>query len=165
MEKSYEHRQKLLCVFVDLRKAYDSVPRETLWLALERLGVPPTLLSVITNFHSGTQASVRVKGATTDEFVNGLRQGYVMAPVLFNLYFAVVMERWTAVMQESGRSGIKFRYKINGDLFPRDSRKADMSDGHTHDLEYGDYAVLLSDCRDDAEFDLESFVLSLAVLA
>ena len=43
VEKSIEHRSKQFIVYVDL-KAYDSVPREALWLALKKLGIP-TLLS------------------------------------------------------------------------------------------------------------------------
>ena len=39
VEKSVEHHSKQFLVFVDLKKAYDSVPHAVLWLALERLGV------------------------------------------------------------------------------------------------------------------------------
>ena len=46
VEKTFEHRQKTFCVFVDLRKAYDSVPRQALWLALLKLGVLPDVVSV-----------------------------------------------------------------------------------------------------------------------
>ena len=41
-------------------------------------------------------AEVTVDGQTTPEFdvCNGLRQGCVIAPTLFNLYFALEMEQW-----------------------------------------------------------------------
>ena len=74
-------------LFVDLKKAYDSIPRHTLWLVLEKCGVPPTMLRVIRSFHEGMGAVVRVGTTTTDsvEVQNGLRQGCTLAPSLFNL--------------------------------------------------------------------------------
>ena len=85
VEKAYEHRTKIFCIFVDLRKAYDSVPRAALYRALSLLGIPPTLLNVIESFHDGRVAEVRVPGGVTDEIrvENDLRQGCVMAPILF----------------------------------------------------------------------------------
>ena len=41
LEKAIEHESDLYVLFVDLRKAYDSVPRTALWLVLEKLSVPP----------------------------------------------------------------------------------------------------------------------------
>ena len=58
VEKAYEHRTKIFCIFVDLRKAYDSVPRAALYRALSVLGIPPTLLKVIESFHDGMVAEV-----------------------------------------------------------------------------------------------------------
>ena len=44
IEKTREHRDSL---FIDWRKAYDSVPRNSLWTVLAKCGVPPTMLSII----------------------------------------------------------------------------------------------------------------------
>ena len=76
---------------MDLRKAYDSVPREA---ALQKLGVPEAMIDLVKSFHSGMKARVRVDGTLLDDFnvSNGLRQGCVM--VLFNLYASIVSERW-----------------------------------------------------------------------
>ena len=38
-------------MFVNLKKANDSVPRNALWTALAKCGVPPTMLSIIWSFH------------------------------------------------------------------------------------------------------------------
>ena len=50
VEKSWEHRSKSFLVFIDLRKAYDSVPHEALWLALSKLGVPEPTIKLIRSF-------------------------------------------------------------------------------------------------------------------
>ena len=38
-EKAVEHRNKQFFIFVDLRKAYNSVPCEALWKVLGKLGM------------------------------------------------------------------------------------------------------------------------------
>ena len=40
VEKSCEHKSKAFFTFIDLKKAYDSVPREAMWMAQAKLGVP-----------------------------------------------------------------------------------------------------------------------------
>ena len=40
MEKAREHNCLLFTLFIDLKKAYDSVPRDALWQVLEKYGVP-----------------------------------------------------------------------------------------------------------------------------
>ena len=47
VEKSIEHRSKQFIIYVDLKKAYDSVAREALWQALRKLGIPTLLVELI----------------------------------------------------------------------------------------------------------------------
>ena len=47
VEKARKHNTLLFTLFIDLKKAYDSVPRAALWQVLEKYGVPPTLLSIV----------------------------------------------------------------------------------------------------------------------
>ena len=80
--------------FVDLTKAYDSVERILLWAELARFGVPPTMLAVIRHFHDGMRVRIRTyNGECSDWFgvKQGLRQGCVLAPLLFNIFFAAVL--------------------------------------------------------------------------
>ena len=44
VEKAIEHNTKIFLLFVDLRKAYDSVLREALWCALRKYGIPENLI-------------------------------------------------------------------------------------------------------------------------
>ena len=76
-EKTCEHDDVMFILFVDLKKAYDSVSRNPLWRVLEKIGVPSTMLQIIKSFHDGMQAEVRVGASSTDsiEVKNGPRQG------------------------------------------------------------------------------------------
>ena len=81
--------------FVDLQKAYESVDRELLWKVLARAGVPEEMIAVILQFHDGMQAQVRMDdGELSDwfEVTQGLRQGCVPSPLLFNVFFAAATE-------------------------------------------------------------------------
>ena len=60
IEKSWEHQSKAFFTFIDLKKAYDSVPREVMWLALNKLGVPESLAELIISFHEDTKAKVKL---------------------------------------------------------------------------------------------------------
>ena len=59
----------------------------------QHLGVHPHLVELIRSFHEDMVATVRVADCPTDDVLvrNRLCQGGVMAPVLFNMYFTVVL--------------------------------------------------------------------------
>ena len=89
----------LFMCFIDLRKAYDTVDRTLLWKVLTRVGVPPQMIAVIQQFHDGTRACVPPDdGVCSDwlEVEQGLRQGCVLSPLLFNIFFAAAL---TVVLQ------------------------------------------------------------------
>ena len=67
IEKAIEHGEALFVLFVDLKKAYDSVPRQALWRVLEKCGVPTVMLSIIQSCHQGMRAEVRVGRSEWDQ--------------------------------------------------------------------------------------------------
>ena len=80
--------------FIYLQKAYDTVDRPLLWQVLTRIGVPPQMIAVIRQFHDGMRACVRPDdGACSDwfEVEQGLRQRCVLSLLLFNIFFAAVL--------------------------------------------------------------------------
>ena len=119
VEKTIEHDDTLFVLFVDLKKAYESVPRQALWRVLKKVGVPPKMLSIIRSFHEGMQAEVRVKDITMDtiEVMNGLRQGCALASTLFNVYYSAVVASWRNHCLSAGVD-VRFRHgrKLVGDL-------------------------------------------------
>ena len=80
--------------FIDLAKAYDSVDRVLLWEILARFGVPPRMIKVIRMSHDGMRARVQLDDGDFSAWFNvcqGLRQGCVLSPLLFNIFFAAVI--------------------------------------------------------------------------
>ena len=126
VEKSWEHMVKLFVTFIDLKKAYDSVPRTTLWVILGKFGIPESTIQLIRSFLHGMQATIRLDGNLLDPFKveNGLKQDCCMAPVLFNLYLGAVIECWQARDRDVPGVGINLKHKFDGKLFRRYTRNA-----------------------------------------
>ena len=162
MEKAFEHRVKLFCLFIDLRKAYDSVPRLALWRSMETLGIPPTLIAIVRSFHDGMEASVLAAGGETEpiQVGNGLRQGCIMAPVLFNLYLTLVVVRWRSVLRDIDPAiGVDVRFKIAGKLFLSSTRRSVGALDATlvSDVEYADDAAFVTHNREHSVLALSVF--------
>ena len=80
--------------FIDLTKAYHSVDRTILWTVLARFDVPQIMISVIRQFHDGMRACGRLDDRVCSKrfaVEQCLRQGCVIAPLLFNIFFAAVI--------------------------------------------------------------------------
>ena len=58
-EHRREFQQELLAAYVNLCKAFDSVNRDALWRILGLLGLPPKLINLMSELHSGTESAVR----------------------------------------------------------------------------------------------------------
>lgn len=107
-------KKEILVGFVDLRKAFDSVDRASLYNVLAKLGVPPIMLATIEDLHDGLQAKVFSEGQCSEPFAvsTGVRQGCCLAPILFSLYFAIVISDWKRSVQPRTR----LKSRMDGDL-------------------------------------------------
>ena len=137
VEKSREHETPLFVLFVDLKKAYDSIPRCALWRVLEKYGVPPTMLSVIRSLHDGMKAAVRVEGGVTDNIsvTNGLRQGCTLAPSLFNLYFGAMVSSWRSKCPDAG---VTVMYKHGRKLVGDRTAKSRLQEAGVTESQFAD---------------------------
>ena len=94
MEKAREYHHPIYACFINLKEAYDSVNRDALWHILHYSHqLPPKLLAIIRALHKNSSTAVKAYGKVSDKFpvTNGVRQGCVLAPALFNLYFDVAI--------------------------------------------------------------------------
>ena len=75
-------------VFLDFKKAFDSVPHKRLLYKLERLGVSVNVLKWISSFLSNRQQRVVINGQSSEwtDVSSGVPQGSVLGPRLFIMY-------------------------------------------------------------------------------
>ncbi|KAK3557177.1 hypothetical protein QTP70_024696 [Hemibagrus guttatus] len=100
IEKYRDGQRELHCVFVDLEKAYDRVPREELWYCMRKSGVAEKYVRVVQDMYERSRTVVRCDVGQTEEFKVevGLHQGSALSPFLF----AIVMDQLSEeVRQES----------------------------------------------------------------
>ena len=93
-ELTRKKRIPLYVWFIGLTKAYESVDRTLLWTVLARFGVLQIMISVIRQFHDSMRVCVRLDDRVCSRWFaveQGLRQGCVLAPLLFNIFFAGVI--------------------------------------------------------------------------
>jgi hypothetical protein len=84
-EKYLAKKKDLWMAFVDLEKAFDRVPREVVWWALQSLGVDEWIVSVIKAMYEDATTVVKVNGRESKAFRVrvGVHQGSVLSPLLF----------------------------------------------------------------------------------
>ena len=114
-EKCREQRQPLFIAFIDLSKALDLVSRDDLFKILPKIGCPPRLLSIIISFHEDMKGTVVFDGSTSAAFNirSGVKQGCVLAPTLFGIFFAVMLKHAFGPAAE----GIYLRTRADGKFF------------------------------------------------
>ena len=93
MEKAREFQKNIYFCFIDYAKAFDCVGHHKLWNILKEMGIPDHLTCLLRNLYAGQEARVRTGHGTTDWFQtgNGVRQGCILSPCLFNLYVEYII--------------------------------------------------------------------------
>ena len=105
----------LVAVFIELAKAIDTVNTEALWVILSKLGCPTKFVKLIRQFYDDMTGQVLsdVEASELFSISNGVKQGCVLAPVLFNLFFTFVLNHAIRDLEQ----GVYLRYRLDGLLF------------------------------------------------
>ncbi|KAL0818491.1 hypothetical protein ABMA28_008946 [Loxostege sticticalis] len=85
-----EHRSKeepLYIAFLDMEKAFDRVPRSTIWWSLRKRRIPEAYVSVVADMYEGARSFIRTAAGMTKSIpvTEGVHQGSVLSPYLFSI--------------------------------------------------------------------------------
>ena len=147
-EKCREQNRDLFIMFIDLTKAFDTVNREALWRVLSKCGCPEKFVNIVKQLHEDMVGSVCVQGETTEKFniTTGVKQGCVLAPTLFGLFFAAMIRDVVNEINDKHQDGILIRFRNDGRIFHLSDLRAKTKTRTEliNELLYADDCALLS---------------------
>lgn len=93
VEQSSEWRSPLYLLFIDFKRAFDTLHHNAMWIALECKGIPNKLINLVKGLYSDAHCSVLHDGCLSGQIQirSGVRQGCILSPLLFNIVLDVVM--------------------------------------------------------------------------
>jgi hypothetical protein len=118
---------QLHLAFIDLTKAYNWVNRDALWRILRVYQVPSKIVELLEDLHTGMLAVVRLGEDLGQEFLvgSGVRQGYIVAPLLFNVFLDFVVKQALASMPPD--FGVSVQFQADSNLLFSASPKVNLT--------------------------------------
>ena len=114
-EKAREFQKNIYFCFIEYTKV--TLWITTNWKILKEMGITDHLTCLLRNLYAGQEATVRTRYEIMDWFQigNGIRQGCILSPCLFNLYAEYIMrnaglEEVQAGIEIAGRNISNLRY-------------------------------------------------------
>lgn len=102
VEQSVEWRSPLYLVFIDFKRAFDTINYYALWQILKMKGVPRKIINIIQQMYEGSSSKIVHEGemSRSIEVSQGVKQGCPLSPILFNLALDWVMQQ--AIGEQEG---------------------------------------------------------------
>ena len=156
-EKCREQQMPLYIVFIDLTNAFDLVSRDGLFQILPKIGCPPKLQSMIESFHSNMKGTVQFNGSSSRPFDirSGVRQGCVLAPTLFGIFFSLLLRHAFGTASE----GICLRTRSDVRLFNlgRLGAKTKVREAFIRDMLFADDAAVTTHTQQELQALMDRF--------
>ena len=84
----------LITIFVDLKKAFDSIDRQKMWQILRSYGVPLKIVNAIKSIYQNSECKIKIGNQYSQNFYvkTGVLQGDTLSPFLFNIVIDYVFK-------------------------------------------------------------------------
>ena len=141
IEETEKNNLTAVLVFIDFKKAFDSINHETMYKILHAYGSPPRMLEAIKLYYHNLQAKVVSPDGDIKMFkiLAGVMQGDTLAPFLFVIVLDYALSK--AIIGKEEELGLTLR--------PRRSRRIPAES--ICDLDFADDIVLVSNTVAQAE--------------
>ena len=116
MEKAIEFNRPVYMCFIDYSKAFDTVQHQKLWDTLVSMGFPRHVVELLRTLYDDQESAVRTTcgDSTWFKIEQGVRQGCILSPHLFNAYAEYIMrlalENCSSGISIGGRTINNLRY-------------------------------------------------------
>lgn len=118
-------------LFIDLRKAFDAVPRSLLWRILHtKAKVPLHIVHLLDQLRCKMSTRVCHNGRLGPKFAmrTGVRQGSVEGPTLYFIYVNFVLKHWRSrCLASVGHFGVDWQGCTDGTLRPQKDPQSRLS--------------------------------------
>ena len=98
-------------LYLDLNKAFNSVPHQALWQILHNYNLPKHIISLIQNLYSNPADYFTVNGFSllAAMTIRGLRQACPMSLILFNLFMDPIIRKLSSLLPSHTFSALFFK--------------------------------------------------------
>ena len=92
----HQKNEKIYSCFVDFSKAFDTIPRDLLFRKLLNYGINGKFFNSLKTLYTNDNCCIKVGNKLTQPFVanQGVKQGCILSPLLFNIFIADIVERF-----------------------------------------------------------------------
>lgn len=139
IEKKTATNRDIHITFIDLQKAYDTVPVTKLWEVLQESNINYTLIKALKNLYHGSTSRIKISNFLTSEFPvsKGLRQGCCISPTLFKIYISKALSTWKRKCHGMG---------------------IELNDTCLYTLQFADDQAVIANDKDDMEYMVKKLV-------
>jgi hypothetical protein len=117
--------EPLFMIFLDLKKAYDTLNRPQAMRILEKYGVGPNIRRIIQLIWEGDTMVPIQAGYYGNSFhaERGVRQGDILSPLIFNIMVDAVVRNWRHIHNPEGVEDMSVFYADDGTLTGTDAEE------------------------------------------